>query len=110
MSRHRHTQASPNAANDADDYADTRRFLARLGRTRFTFQTYDDKERDRPGGMKHGTLDDHLQYLERRNAKQNAVTVMINEGDGKGRKAQNVANVTALFVDLDGAPLGPVDA
>ncbi|MFP3632139.1 DNA-primase RepB domain-containing protein, partial [Burkholderia sp. SIMBA_045] len=27
---------------------------------------------------------------------------------GKGRKAENVTGVRAIFVDLDGAPLGPV--
>ena len=31
------------------------------------------------------------------------VTMMINEGDGEGRAAENVTGVTAVFIDTDGA-------
>jgi hypothetical protein len=33
---------------------------------------------------------------------------MVNRGDGQGRSAKNVTEVRALFVDLDGAPMGPL--
>lgn len=36
------------------------------------------------------------------------IFVMINRGDGMGRRAENVIGVRAHFVDLDGAPLKPV--
>ena len=36
------------------------------------------------------------------------VFVTVNETDGKGRQAHNVARVRAVFADLDGAPLAPV--
>jgi len=35
---------------------------------------------------------------------------MVGEGDGKGRKAANVQRVRAYFVDLDGAPVAPVQS
>src|SRR5690606_17011472 len=56
----------------------------------------------------HGTLAQHAKALEALNNRGAAVYVMINRGDGKGRKAQNVVEVRAIFVDLDGAPLDQV--
>ena len=34
---------------------------------------------------------------------------MINRGDGRGRRAQNVIEVRAVFVDLDGTPVSVLD-
>jgi hypothetical protein len=33
---------------------------------------------------------------------------MVNRGDLRGRKAENVVAVRAVFLDLDGSPLDPV--
>jgi hypothetical protein len=77
----------------------------------FTFQTADDnKKRKSPALAKifHGKLAQHAKALAALNNRGAAVYVMVNRGDGKGRKAQNVVEVRALFVDLDGAPLDPV--
>lgn len=77
-----------------------------------TFQTFDDAKRNRHGLTRilHGTLAAHRQTLASLNASGAGVYWMVNAGDGKGRKATNVQRVRALFVDLDGAPLAPVQA
>ena len=53
---------------------------------------------------------DNLKALAIRNGNGAAVWVMVNAGDGKGRRAENVTRVRAVFADLDGAPLQPVMA
>jgi len=81
-----------------------------------TFQTYDDDEQRRKAGdarpaltwVLHGRLEGHDAALERLNRSGAGVFVMVNRGDGRGRKAANVTAVRALFVDLDGAALQPV--
>lgn len=87
------------------------RFLALLG-GRFTFQTFDDSPQHRKplARILHGTLAEHADTLADLNARGAGVFVMVNEGDGKGRTAANVQRVRALFVDLDGASLEPVQA
>lgn len=75
-----------------------------------TFQTFAESARE-PAGLArilHGTLDTHAAQLETLNCRGAGVFVMVNEGDGKGRKAANVQTVRALVVDLDDAPLAPV--
>lgn len=78
--------------------------------SRFTFQTFDDGEGKDPklARILHGSLDEHAQELKRLNRSGAGVFVTINETDLKGRKAENIVRVRALFVDLDGAPLEPV--
>ena len=77
-----------------------------------SFQTFDDG----PGKRKplarimHGTIAQHDDKLRTLNARGAGVFFMVNEGDGRGRKAANVRRVRALFVDLDGSPLEPVEA
>jgi hypothetical protein len=69
-----------------------------------TFQTFDDnKKRDdkRLARIFHGTIDQHFDGLPRLNALGAAVCFMVNKGDGKGRKNENVLEVRSLFVDLD---------
>lgn len=86
-------------------------FLSLLGES-FTFQTFDDSPHKSPmlSRILHGTLAQHAKRLADLNAQGAGVFVMVNAGDGKGRKAANVKRVRALFVDLDGAPLAPVQA
>ncbi len=77
-----------------------------------TFQTFDDTRQKRPtlASILHGTLTEHRQRLANANANGAGVFFMVNAGNGKGRKAANVRRVRALFADLDGAPLEPVQA
>ncbi len=87
--------------------ADT--FLRALG-DRHTFQTFDDagNRRSELSRIVHGTLAEHADTLASLNSRGAGVFVMVNAGDGNGRKVVNVETVRALFVDLDGAPLEPV--
>jgi Primase C terminal 2 (PriCT-2)/RepB DNA-primase N-terminal domain len=110
------------------DRKQAERFLALLGGGTglFSFQTFDDngerskahaavnalrkKQGKRPlpspfARVLHGTLSQHWNELCRLNARGAGVYVTVNETDGKGRKAENIVRVRALFVDLDGAPL-----
>ena len=81
-------------------------FLAALGMERITAQTFPEAE-----GLNLAPLIMHGPHnaLERRlrilNDKGSGVFVMINRGDMRGRKAENVHAVAAYFADLDGAPL-----
>lgn len=104
------------------------RFLDCLGPgEKFTFQTFDDKKNQlghvAHGGcvarslsrVFHGTLGQHATTLEELNAAGAGIFVMVNKGDGlrhEGKRTcrtnDNISRVRALFVDLDGAPLGPV--
>ena len=96
------------------DLAVAKKFLELLGgdeNDEFTFQTFDD-DPDRTNSslarVLHGTLDRHFDDLVRLQRRRAGAFVMVNEGDGLGRKAVNVIRVRMLFVDLDGAPLEPV--
>ena len=75
--------------------------------SRFTFQSCDDNEAKRPGlgRVFHGSLSDVWGELRRLSRHGAGVFVCINETDFKGRKANNIVRVRALFADLDGAPL-----
>ena len=95
----------------AVDMEQARLFLAMLGAS-LTFQTFDES-----GGKRlilnrilQGNLSQHSSTLARLNDQGAGVFVMVNVGDGKGRKASNVQSVRAYFADLDGAPLAPVQA
>lgn len=100
--------------NTAD--AQRQRFLKVSARAKgVTFQTFSDrdglkikrrgkKDLDPNARVFHGTLEQHREVLERLNAKGAGVFVMVNEGDGRGRTANNVVRVRALFIDTDGAP------
>jgi RepB DNA-primase from phage plasmid len=77
----------------------------------FTFQTFADIEAGddcRLVRVLHGSLNQHFDTLSALNAAGAGVYVTVNKTDGKGRKAENITQVRSQFVDLDGAPLGPV--
>jgi putative DNA primase/helicase len=79
---------------------------------RLTFQIFDDRkgisaERKNAARIIHYE-DGCLERLASFNNGGNGVFVAINSTDRKGRKAENIVAVRALFVDLDGAPLEPV--
>lgn len=91
------------------------RFLSALApQENLTFQTFAESESAKRAPylhskILHGSLAKHHKTLTRKNQKGAGIFVMVNQGDGKGRKEQNVVKVRALFVDLDGAPLKPVE-
>jgi hypothetical protein len=77
----------------------------------FTFQTFADTEAEdgrRLVRVLHGSLNQHFDTLSALNTAGAGVYVTVNQTDGKGRKAENITQVRAQFVDLDGAPLAPV--
>ena len=80
---------------------ETAAFLARLT-GRLTFQTFDDRpSKDaRLSRVLHSPAELHA--LNRQGA---GVFVMVNEGDGAGRKNGNVTRIRAYFADFDGQPL-----
>jgi hypothetical protein len=88
----------------------TVRFLTRLEPDgAFTFQTFDDQKQDRVRpAIFHGTLGKCWRELTRLNDLGAGIYVMLNRGNGQGRRAEDVIAVRAFFVDLDGAPLQPV--
>jgi hypothetical protein len=81
-------------------------FLEALGKQRSTFQTFPDSEAadSRPQILHgpHSVLDRRLRALNQDGA---GIFVMVNHGDLQGRRAENVKQVAAYFVDLDGSPL-----
>jgi len=106
------------------DIALAEQFLALLDEEAeaFTFQTFadsaqakaEDKERERKGQPKkyahvfHGRLPRHITALERLNRSGAGVFVTVNQTDLKGRKAENIQRVRAVFADTDGADLAPI--
>jgi len=106
---------------DADPAA---AFLAALDprAVAWTFQTFDDcRARSTAYKQAHegradpeltrvlnGSLDQHGAALEYLNERGAGIFVTINRTDLTGRKATNVKEVRALYLDLDGAPLEPV--
>ena len=71
-----------------------------------TFLTFPDKENKQMRVYElHGTLEEHNKKLRELNKAGAGIFLMINQGDGKGRKANNVIRVRALFADFDGIPL-----
>src|SRR5208283_3090803 len=71
-----------------------------------TFQFFSDKGKNNHTAATHGTFKRPLTYaFHRKKQKEGCgVYVMVNRGDGKGRTAQNVVEIRALFIDLDGSP------
>ena len=94
------------------DFQEAERFLNALGGSgaEYTFQTFDDSPEKRKGLaiIRHGSLQTHWPELVRANRAGAGVFVCVNQTDGKGRKAENVTGIRALYIDLDGAPLDPV--
>lgn len=88
----------------APDLAEAYRFLEVMAQgEQVTFQTFDDTPAKRPmlAQTRHGTLEEHVDFLARMNAKGAGVFVTINATDGGGRKRENVTRVRALFADFD---------
>ena len=75
-----------------------------------TFLTFDDSESERKSLTRtyNGTFQSEAESLASSNDKGAGVFVLVNQGNGKSRKATDIKAVRAVFVDLDGAPLEPV--
>lgn len=74
-----------------------------------TFQTFvDDKSNGNGARIFHGSLTEHWDMLARLNRDGHGIYLMVNEGDLTGRTASNVLRIRAVFVDLDGSPLDPI--
>lgn len=58
--------------------------------------------------LHHGSFEYCREILSKANKGGQGVFFTVNRTDGKGRKTDNVLEVRALFVDLDGADLEPV--
>lgn len=115
---------SKSAHNLTTNLPESERFLMLLDEEAeaFTFQTFADtpeakaeeKERERNNQPKkyahvfHGPLSQHAKALERLNRSGAGVFVTVNQTDLKGRKADNVQRVRAVFADTDGADLAPI--
>ncbi|MFT4195951.1 DNA-primase RepB domain-containing protein [Ottowia sp.] len=75
----------------------------------FTFQFFPE----RPGSnvyarTLHGSLDQHADTLIKANLSGAGICVMVNAGDQRGRKAENVHRVRAHYVDLDKCGIDPL--
>jgi len=106
---------STSAAELKFDRSEAKKFLDALcaGDCRenvFTFQTFSDGKSDRTlartwsDTLSRQTVAD-MEHLNKAGA---GIFVTVNKTDKKGRKNKNVTAVRALFVDLDGSPLEPV--
>lgn len=100
------------ASTISTDFSEAEKFLQVLASgNAVTFQTFDDDDERKDSTLArilHGTLEEHREGLSRLNEQGAGIFVMVNEGDGRGRRKQNVTAVRAVFVDLDGAPLDPI--
>lgn len=72
------------------------------GKSPATFQLFD--KRTGASEIIHAQLTrETMSMLCEANLAGSNVAMMINQGDGKGRTAENVTGVTAVFIDTDGA-------
>lgn len=96
------------AVGQNPDLTLARDFLAFFGESH-TFQTFDDTGQGRGALAKvmHGGAE-HLERLAQLNSRGAGVFFTVNQTDQRGRRAENITGVRALFLDLDGAPLEPV--
>jgi len=93
------------------DIAEAARFASWLaGDQPVTWQYFPERGADAgvTAAYRHGLLSEVATLLQDVNAGGAGVFVMVNSGDGHGRKTSNVSAVRALFVDLDGAPVEPI--
>lgn len=93
------------------NWTDSNIFLQTLaGDEILTFQTFDEtpNKRKHLTRVLHGTFSEQANRLAELNEGGAGVFVMVNAGDGLGRKSSNVIRVRAFFVDLDGAEVEPL--
>lgn len=89
---------------DPPDCAGARQFLSLLEPLSGShcFHPIWDGSGEKPRPPLHGTLDEHLSSLVRRNQEGFGIFVAVNEvAKGERRRAENVTRVRALFADAD---------
>jgi hypothetical protein len=76
----------------------------------FCFQTFDDTEQKRKALTRKffGSLEQYKDTLSNLNDQGAGIFVTVNQTNGKGRKKADITRIRALFVDLDGAPIDPL--
>lgn len=84
------------------DIKEASNFLATFGENH-SFQVLPESGKSAPV-MQHGTFTKMSGWLISKNRQGNGVFFMVNRGDGRGRKAENVKAISSYFIDLDGAP------
>ncbi len=90
------------------NYSDAKLFVETLyEHETLTFQTASKNDDIKPT-FKHGTLDQHWDWLVDQNGLGANIYIMVNEGDGRGRKLHNVKAIISTLVDQDGGPIDPV--
>lgn len=96
------------------DLAQARAYLAALTGEEdavVTFQTFSDVKPPAPPDLLarvlHGTLGQRAAELARLNDAGAGIFVMVNAGDLRGRTAENVISVRAVFIDKDKPLLRP---
>jgi len=72
-------------------------------KNKFSFQTFDDstKKNRNLARIFHGTFDQYRRKLEKLNNQGAGIFFTVNQTDLKGRRAENIVSVCALFIDLD---------
>lgn len=95
------------------NFLETSQFLKALDEddNLFTFETIEEpKPMGRSTRIKryHDTFEKVQDRLLQDNSSGSGVFVVVNATDGQGRKKENITRIRAVFVDLDGSPLGPV--
>lgn len=106
----------PSRSQDLNiDLSMVSRFLTTLAQVtesdEFTFQVFPEGQSHKGKAyakILHGTLAGLGATLMASNREGCGVYVTVNQTDGKGRKEGNILQVRALFVDLDGSPLEPI--
>ncbi|MDE3055465.1 MAG: DUF3987 domain-containing protein [Verrucomicrobiota bacterium] len=98
----------------SQDITMAKRFLSHLSQDEesiFAFQIFDDRKKSGSSVIPQvlcGTFDQFVDQFMQLQEQGAGIFVTINQTDGKGRKTENIVGVRALFVDLDGSPLGPI--
>ena len=112
MTANSNNSVTPNAQRSvvtpAPDLLAAQRFLSRF-KGQQTFQAFDDTNQGRGdlAGIFHGGVE-QLERLTQLNQRGAGVFFTVNQTDQKGRRAENIEAIRAVFLDLDGAPLQPV--
>jgi hypothetical protein len=65
--------------------------------------------KDPLAAWRYGTLAEHWEWLVKQQQRGAGVYITVNQTDGGGRKKTNITRIRAVFLDLDGSPIEPVN-
>jgi len=96
--------------NLKQDLNEAEKFLKKIAKnSKVTFQIFPERKGSKVKPYQATkTWDSIKNQLVKSNDNGAGIFFMVNEGDGLGRKTENVKKVRALFLDLDGEPLETV--